>query len=155
MSKKIEHLWSILCEKSVIDQETNNISLTNVLESIQVQIQLAKDVSIEGNLLTAEKALPINFELVTAWRRLGEGEIKEPARVECFDPNGKLLATYDYKVEMVKSSERYRFRTRFNGFKFTVPGNYRFVTKLRQGSGYKEVGAAFFDVKMAFPNLSK
>ncbi|MGD1003428.1 MAG: hypothetical protein ABR884_02535 [Minisyncoccia bacterium] len=155
MKKKIEHLWSILCERSLVDEETKNITLTNVLESMQVQIQLSKDVTIGGDLFTAEKNVPVNFELVTAWKRLEEGEIKEPVRVECLDPNGKLLATYEYKVEIAKSLERFRFRTRFNGFKFTVPGNYRFVTKIHQGSGYREVGTTFFDVKIAFPNISK
>jgi len=33
---EIKQIWSILCESSVIDQETNNITLNNIIEEIQI-----------------------------------------------------------------------------------------------------------------------
>ena len=66
MKSKIEHVWSVLCEKSVIDSETNNLSLTNILEEIQISLKE------KGIIDSSEKTVPINFELVTMWRKISK-----------------------------------------------------------------------------------
>ena len=153
MNKKIENVWSILCEKSVIDSESNNISFTNILEEIQVTPKEGTKLS-EG-FDSSEKSIPMAFELVTMWKRVGEGDVKELIRVELVDPNGKSIAFGEHTIEMAKSLKRLRFRIRFNGLKVTIPGDYRFVVKIKQGNTYKEVGFADLEIKIALPKRSQ
>lgn len=152
---KVKYLWSILCEKGIVDGETNSVSLVNVLESIQIQIAPMEGVVVEGDLLLAEKNVPLNFELITLWERIKPGDIREVVRVEHFDPNGKKLGSYDYRIEMPKTTDHFRSRIRFNGFKLTVPGSYRFVSKVQKGSAYREVGSVHLDVKIGLPKAVK
>lgn len=145
MKSKIAHVWSILCEKSIIDSESNNLSLTNVLEEIQITPKEKTAIDSE------EKIVPINFEFVTMWRRIGEGEVKEPIKIEIVDPNGRVIQSADAQIDLARSLNRMRFRFRFNGMKATVPGDYCFVVKLKQGNIYKEVGKTYLEVKIVIP----
>jgi len=57
----ILHVWSILCTRSVIDSSTNNISLIDVLEQLNVNMPQ----SVSGS----EPVVPINYEFVSYWIR--------------------------------------------------------------------------------------
>jgi hypothetical protein len=77
----IDHVWTILCSRAVIDRDTNNMSLLEVIEQLTLG-----DASppVEG-----EGLAPIQLELVTLWTRremmnqraggLASGSIGHPA----------------------------------------------------------------------------
>ena len=153
MKRKIEHIWSILCEKSIIDQDSNNISLQNVLEQLQltpgVDAKLGKDVN------SAEKNVPINFELITMWDRVAKGDIDEQIKIALVDPEGKAIATTDHPLKLSSSLQRLRFRIRYNGIKVTIPGKYRFSIRMKGEKEYEEVGRVYLDIKIPAPQKSK
>jgi hypothetical protein len=79
----MHHVWSVLCSHSLIDQETNNISLFGVLEQI----------SATGPPVTGERqAVPINCELVTLWSRsIPDQSETGRFRLRCETPNTLLF----------------------------------------------------------------
>ena len=148
-NNKIEHLWSVICKESVTDSDSNNITLTNVLE--EVQVALPPGIKLSDELYAKEKAVPIGFELITMWKKLVEGRVEGEARVDVINPNGKETATASYALKIEPPLKRLRARIRYNGLKISVPGEYVFVVKAKLGDRYEEMGRAVLEVKLAAP----
>ncbi len=114
----MEHLWTIPCQMSTIDKDTNALSIVNVLEDIQFVAPYEPDETI---------ALPMSMHVVTLWSR-GKHEETDMrrARLRILAPNGELLSTTEYEVNLV-AHKRFRFVTRFVGIPFNGSGVYRLV----------------------------
>ena len=77
----IDHVWTILCSRAVIDRDTNNMSLLEVIEQLTLG-----DASppVEG-----EGLAPIQLELVTLWTRRRDDESESGrARIRFYRPSG-------------------------------------------------------------------
>jgi len=116
----IEHVWTVVCSRVVIDRESNNASLQNVVDQINVQGEIAA-----GTLL----AVP--FEIVSLWIRTdpeeaGTGE----ARVSLIAPSDKQLGSFDYPISL-SDHERHRGVLRSQGLIYEGPGRYTYRVELR------------------------
>jgi hypothetical protein len=124
----IKHIWSILCERSSIDQNTNNISLFNVLEQINVDkkvLEMAK---------TSQKSViaTINYQLITLWQKEAEKKkINFEQKIEVVDANGKILASAPKRLEIPASQTRIRAINNFEGLPITGMGEYAFKIYLK------------------------
>jgi hypothetical protein len=121
----IRHVWSVLCSRSSIDQTTNNVSLFEVLESIQVFVNMP--VAIPG-------AAPFAATLVTLWAR---ERLDTPAfghsRFRILGPTGQpvlpeLMAEID-----LRTAPRTRARLTLPGLPFSGDGVYNFEVSWRTG----------------------
>lgn len=91
----IDHVWSILCGKSTTDRETNNLSLFEVIEQINVLGPLPEPA--------AKMALPMPFELVSLWCRANPGEPEEStARIKLLAPNNAETLTQSFLLISLK-----------------------------------------------------
>jgi hypothetical protein len=114
------HIWSIICSKSSVDKENNNLSLFNIIE--QINSPDKKDI-----------VLPIQFDLVTLWQKINEDGIKKAdVRIELLDPNYKILTSSNYKLEVPANFKRIRSISHFDSFKITIAGNYAFKILLKE-----------------------
>ena len=121
----IEHIWSILCLKSVIDQETNNMSLIDTLE--QLNLTLPPLPTPTGIIL-----IPINYELVSFFSRREENLLaKGEGCLILFGPTGNALdEPTQYAIDL-SVTVRHRQRTRIGGFPYVGPGRYTFAIQIR------------------------
>ena len=130
--KKIEHIWSIICSKSIIDQESNNLSLLNVIEQLTVD---AKKIESSGR---DEKnrvyVVPIEMTLVSRFKKVVDPKEKIflEAQYRQFDPDKRLLGTLDTQFEMGNGIKNFRLRNLFNNLPITKSGTYTFVINLRE-----------------------
>ena len=100
----IEHVWTVLCARSIVDQSSNNISLLDVIEQINVQAPPLQ-VGQEG-------LLPIHGELVTLWTRSVDNQpCRADARIRVISPSGTTAHEKDYSVDLMVSE---RVRTKIN-----------------------------------------
>lgn len=147
--KNIRHIWTVLCRDSVIDQQTNNLSLNNVLEELKVG---KKDLSGKHIIPERGEAIPFNFQVISLWKRLGENtkELLIDGELEVIDPEGKSLVKVPYQIKLEKGKERLRSILNFQGFKITTPGEYIFKTRVKDTSGqnFVEVGEVYLVVKI-------
>ena len=106
----IRHIWSVLCSQSVIDAQSNNVSLFNVIE--QLTVVMKKTIIPEGKI----PLLPISLELVTLWERgeLEQGGSRAMWRSTSLDPTGKRLGGQDINVD-VSAARRCRTKLAFGG----------------------------------------
>ena len=62
-------IWAVLCQSAVIDKDTNNVSLLNVIEEVKVPAKPPAELTATDlNLIS-----PATFELVTLWTRSDPG----------------------------------------------------------------------------------
>jgi hypothetical protein len=127
----LEHIWSVLCSRSVIDSETNNVSIQDVIEQITVNAE-----PVENGFL------PFPFELITLW---GRKESNEPAkgmeRVTFVTPSGKAEVVSEAEIDL-SNVERNRHRVRFPGLPISEGGKYYFKVEVKNGNNnWKPVSA--------------
>lgn len=132
-------IWAILCERVVIDRDTNNVSLFNVIEEVTVPAQPPLALS-QMNIPAGVS--PGMFELVVLWVR-SDFEVSERGRgrVRLLVPTAKgaLLVSAakdalirDFEVDLTQFL-RLRTRLRFPGLPVGDTGTYRFVIQGKAG----------------------
>ena len=119
----IRHLWTVFCSQSLTDSESNNVSLVNVLERLQVGIP-------EQAVTRGKWVVPMRCEVVTLWER---GVLLNPsqgvARIEIIDSTGQMLGSGEVGIDL-SAHVRCRSRLAFSGFPVTDSGRYVIRTSL-------------------------
>ena len=141
-NNKINHHWTILCGSSSVDQQTNNISLFNIIEQLSLNIkrenwEKALKEKKEGFLARTQ------FEIVTLWEK-GDLEDETSAEVEVrlVDPKGNVLHKQPYQLSFAKQVKRHRQRLTWTGMKLTQAGVYTFSINIKypNTTQFEEVG---------------
>ena len=126
----IRHIWTVLCKNSITDKESNNLSIHNVVEQI--------NISKKQNTLTQKREsgknlrIPTQLELLTLWGREDSDGRSVDAKMQLFDPQGKVLINQQYQLVFEEGKKRLRFRARMDGIIISIPGEYFFVISTKE-----------------------
>lgn len=111
----MKHIWSVLCSRAVIDRDTNNISLQNVIEQLNIQAEPSEGA-----------AIPFQMEVVTFWTRDDpETPIRENSRVKLLSPKGKTIGSFEAEIDMT-DHERSRSKLTLQGLPISSEGIFLF-----------------------------
>jgi len=78
----INHIWSVLCRESIIDIDSNTISLINVVEELIV------DLKPDVKLPMGEKLnINVNYEVVSMWSRDSFDDRAIGLKIELINPD--------------------------------------------------------------------
>jgi len=131
------HTWSVLCSRSVLDAETNNMTLVEVIEQINIVIPPSPPPA-EGRGLA-----PMSLELVSLWMR-DNLDVPERAqsRIRILLPNGTEAASMSNDVDL-STFARARLRGRMQGVPIenNVGGTYEFVVEKKEGDSWRQVAS--------------
>ena len=117
----IDHIWTVVCSRSVIDRESNNISIQNILEQVTVN-----GPSRPGTVI------PIELEVVSLWTKTDPSlPHRGRARITLVSPAGRALRTTELEIDM-STYERYRTRNRFQGLPVGPSGRHIFRVEVRE-----------------------
>lgn len=134
----IDHVWSVLCSNAVTDKESNNISLHNVVESLEIFT-----VPQEAGLL------PIHLEFVSLWiRRDPQVSVKGNSRVSFVSPSGKTVTSNELAVDLSKA-ESTRNRLIHDGLSLDESGRYHFVVEIQANGDWHQVASIPLAVKFS------
>lgn len=123
-------IWAILCERSVTDRETNNVSLFNIIEEVQIPAPPPLDLS--QTTIPLGVFLPV-LELMTLWVRSDlEAPERGRGRVRIIVPGAKVALAPEFDVDLTQFL-RLRTRLRFPGLPVGDTGIYRFVVQGKAG----------------------
>lgn len=122
----MNHIWTVVCERSITDIESNNISLIHVIEQIKFrEVPADKVPPGEPTRIGASR-----FEVVSLW---GRGNPNEPetadAKIIFCSPTGQELAQNKMNIDL---TEYKRIRTRWMFFgllPYSGDGEYTFVVQ--------------------------
>ncbi|MBN1317127.1 MAG: hypothetical protein JXA42_16715 [Anaerolineales bacterium] len=140
----IEHVWSVLCKDSVIDQETNNIYLHNIIE----QIVIRADPKPNGILVHGLQI--VTFTVRSDPQQAEKGEL----RVSLETPDGKAQGKVDFQIDL-ETAERSRNIIKFTTIPVSAPGRYYFRVQLRTDpdARWKRVASLPVDISFLPPDI--
>lgn len=136
----IEHAWALLCTKCVIDPDTNNATLTEVLETL----------TIAGEVQFPTVA-PLQMDLVSVWyRSTPEVGSRGSGRVSLLKPDGELaIPPMEFAIDLTNFF-RARNIARIAGLPIAGIGIYFFKLELRTDAGlWRQVAKIPLNVLLA------
>ena len=147
----MKHVWSILCEKSSIDNESNLLSLFSCLEEISVVIDKDKMPEKGKKML-----IPANFQLVSYYTVDNtEQENKLETKVELVSPDGETLNQFNNTFTVKPGVSRFRNRANISGVPVYGEGRY-FIKIYQQVEGDLKLRAELpIDIKISYKLLDK
>ena len=111
----IEHIWSDICERSLLDKDTNLLSLINIFEELTIHDKISPEKIVRG---------PI--EVVSLWVRSDvENPEKGFSKYSFISPSGEILNEKEVPLDLTKY-ERVRNRVQFISFPLPEAGIYYF-----------------------------
>lgn len=148
-NQKIKVLWSMICNSTSTDQQTNTISLFGVIEEITITPpnEATPKEAFKSGILAK---LP--FEIVVLFSRDGdnaEEELNSEFWLSLVDPFGKSIMENSFPAKIEKDKKRLRMNIRMDGIKITMEGNYAFrIYTKNEGTKEEELASIPFDVKI-------
>jgi len=143
----IDHVWTVLCSYAVIDQDSNNVSLLNVVE----QLNIEEEPSPEGGI-----TLPL--EIMTLWAR---ADLDRPARrrgrVTFLSPSGTANdGPWEIEVDL-SEYHRNRTRGRLRALHVSESGRYVFRVELQgeDETEWRQVAAIPLEINFLPPHETK
>lgn len=125
----IEHIWSVLCRHSVIDTESRNITLFEVIE----QIGINTDAELPA-------IVPLQCQIVSLWKRSQEDKpLSADARLVIRTPKGEeIISNEIYKVDL-SDAPRHRSRLNLTDLPVDGEGSLYFLIQLWQEEDWQTV----------------
>lgn len=137
--KGIRVIWAVLCQSASIDQQTNTVSLFNIIEQINLNQSVPNPTTTpspnELKDFPEKTIIPINATLVIQMERNDELTSSAVIKVEISDPLGEVLGVNEFPVEaIVNENKKLRAIVNIAGFPATRSGDYTFTILTKIGS---------------------
>lgn len=143
MNKNVNHIWTVVCQRGIVDKDSNIVSLLEVLEKINVSTNedLAK---MDQN---KPMGVPFPFQVVSYWRKnknakSGKGE----AQITILSPDNKKLALGQIKFDIPESGNTSRTIVKFDTLPVKTSGEYTVKIQQKHAGKYHTVAEVPFDV---------
>lgn len=134
---KLNNIWALLSRRSVIDKESNNISIYDVLEQLEIGVKITKQEETPQEI-----KIPIEYEVVCLWKRESkENKLTADLIIEIINPKGKTIKEIPQTIEVPAGMRRLRSVMRIMGFVASIPGDYLYRIKVKE-EGQKEFRTA-------------
>lgn len=139
----MKNVWSILCNKAVVDQMSNSLSLHDVVDELTISFVEPEDMKKET------KNVPASFAAVNMWYdENSKEERKLDYVIEIHDPKGEKVGEFPISAKFEANKKRLRTIANINGIKLTTEGTYLFKTNFKDEKGnLLQVAEVPLDVK--------
>lgn len=139
----MKNIWTIICEKSLIDTDSNLISLINSLETINVNLKVKKEDDKKNSI----HSVAMNYEIVSYWFRDKELVSKDyNIKMDLISPDGKTLNTFNQIMNFPEKISRLRSRMQVSGLTVNKSGTYYIVTSYLEDNNYIEISKNPFEI---------
>ncbi len=147
----IKHAWSVLTQSSVIDQTSNNLSMQNIIEQLQVNISEKASAAFKLEHPEIGNVLPVNFpmQIISLWRSINPNVIPfGDVEIDVFDNIGDLVQKINFKLQFEAGKGRMRTLITIPAVNITDTGLYLFKVKLKEDEQdlFTEVAEIPFEV---------
>lgn len=122
--------WALLCRSVAVDQNTNQVSIFNVIDEITIN----KDANIEEAVAKSKKfQISMEFALITQFEHsLKDNQGIMHVQVEVIDPSKSELGKMNMPLEIQRGKKRTRIIVQFPNLVATKSGSYNFVISLKE-----------------------
>lgn len=144
----MKNVWSIICNNSSIDSQTNLLSLFNCIEEMKLEIDKSKMPKSD------KLVIPANLQLVSLW--IVDDFSKENTidiKLELIDPMGKVLNEFFNTLKSRNGDKRLRSITNIQGIQITESGRYYYRISQKKGNKFEMVSETPLDINISFKAL--
>lgn len=138
------HVWSVLCERALVDQDTQSVSMIDVIE----------ELLLEGELPAGRVDVPLQASLVTYWTRSAQDAPEQgQSRLRVLSPMGEALASGKPSDVSLREQTRAQVVSRIDSMPLEGEGVYQLVIDLRgeQDTDWSEAGRVPLEVRVQKP----
>ena len=141
----MKNAWTILCQSSSIDFESNLISAFNCIEELKL-------VFTKPRLNESEKTvIKTNLQLISLWTISNpESENTLDLKTEIIDPNGQALHDFKNNIPIKKGIKRFRNRINVQSIPITSSGRYYINTWLIKDNKFSLVAELPIDIDVSY-----
>lgn len=116
----IDHIWTVICSRAVIDQRSRNVSIQSVVEQLNINAVPEPDF-----------VLNIKLEAVSFWVRTDPDiSSRGQTRLSFLTPSGDSLGSFESEIDL-SEHERGRTIIHFDQLPIQTPGRHYFRIELR------------------------
>jgi len=143
----VKPIWSILCQESSTDLDTNNISLFKILEEIKFGFKMEELDKLKNHPKfdpTKPIVLPFSSQLVILWKNLSDkADLDFPVKIVLKDPNEHTIQEISNNFVFQEGKERLRTVISVNGIPLTRSGEYTYsiMTKQNKDEDFEEIAS--------------
>lgn len=125
----IKHIWSVLAQKSIIESESNSLSIIDVIEELTVGLNknapaFPADASIN---------IPLNYEIVSYFISDKKNPTpKATMLINLKDPKGNIIKTFEPQIVWEAGKDRLRVKIKIIGLTVKGPGLYTYEIRLKE-----------------------
>ena len=129
-----EHIWSLLCERQLIDPDSGVISLMDVRESVSVA---GLEAMLEDAVQQGKRGTLLNVPtlLVSWWTRSNNEEEGFQARFRFVSPDDECLAEHSLDFSWQVGIEHTRIVMKFDQLPCSMPGIHRLHVERKREDG--------------------
>ncbi|MEP6635736.1 MAG: hypothetical protein ABJB97_03355 [Acidobacteriota bacterium] len=110
----IRHVWSVLCSRMIVDATSNNATLIDVIESIQIALTEPEPGSTPP-APTDRVTLPLQATFVTLWSRADlDVPVAGTQRIRLLSHRGTAMVSVESPIEL-EIGRRFRHLGSING----------------------------------------
>lgn len=131
--KSVEHVWTIVCSRSSVDSELNNISLFNLIEKLTFTIPeaAANQFAASGK---RGMIFPAEFEVVSRfYRRDTKRAGMFDMRINLKNDKGEIIFKgNEQKIALKEGIDNLRVRNQFKNIPVEKTGEYRIAIEIKE-----------------------
>lgn len=154
----IDHVWSVLCRKAIIDRDTNLVTLIEAVEQLDVVAEAIELTSggVRRRALSDVGAtisvIPVQAEVISLWiRRDAEEPSSGLARLKWKAPDAQARDFgHPYNVDLAGQHPRMRTRARISGLPARNSGRHYILVQFQQQgtTRWREVAKLPIDISL-------
>ena len=135
----MRHVWTVICSRAVVDRESNNVTLQNVLESIKISATPKED-----------GVLPLSMSVVSFWVRSEQHEERTGTfNLSFVSPSGKTLGEVDGDIDL-SANERLRTIIQLQSLALPESGIYHFILRSKSKGAKRARRVAYIPLDVQF-----
>lgn len=150
----LEVKWALLCKNASIDQQSNQVSLFNILEELTINKgPLSTSVVKKSSSFSDNTQIPGEFTLVVQFEKHakeGTPSFQPEMELKIVDPDGDLISSNILPLNFEENKNRLRAIVAFSAFVVKNPGVYNYVVSIRSSKkeAFEEATRVPVDVKI-------
>jgi hypothetical protein len=143
-----KHLWSIVAQRAIVDQQNNTVSLLDVVEELTFTVNGKQVRPPEGTAML----MPFHHEIVSQWTKEEGEEQNFVLQVDFVDPSGKQLGNIKSSNSFPPNFKRTRTIIKVDQIPVTTDGKYYFKISIDDPteSNKKLITQIPIEIKIAF-----
>lgn len=141
----MKHIWSVLCQRSSIDERSKLLSLFNCVEEIKLEINKRSIAEISMPI-----SIPSEFQLVSFWTEEKKKRNSLDIKIDLLGPRGDILRTNQNKIDFPGESAKCRSIVDIKGLLIAGEGRYIIKVSQKTKKEYQVVAELPIDVNIVY-----